>query len=88
MKKLKDRWNDLRNNVLSDGNILQLIQNYVAILKSESGAVYRNYTKWIVLGVYIWPNNYVGNSFEAEIEYLKKWIIDRNKWLDKSINEL
>ena len=88
VKKLKDRWNDLRNNVLSDGNILQLIQNYVAILKNESGAVYRNYTKWIVLGVYIWPNNYVGNSFEAEIEYLKKWIIDRNKWLDKSINEL
>ena len=88
VNKLKDRWNDLRNNVLSDGNILQLIQNYVAILKNESGAVYRNYTKWIVLGVYIWPNNYVGNSFEAEIEYLKKWIIDRNKWLDKSINEL
>ena len=68
--------------------MLQLIQNYVSTLKNESGAVYRNYTKWIILGLYIWPNNYVGNSFESEIEYLKNWIINRNQWLDKSINEL
>ena len=58
------------------------------ILKNESGAVYRNYSKWNVIGKYLWPNNYVGNSYESEIDYLIKWISKRNNWLDKSINEL
>ena len=88
VNKLKERWNELRKKELSDENIFQMIQNYISILKNESGAVYRNYSKWNVLGKYLWPNNYVGNSYESEIDYLIKWITKRNNWLDKSINEL
>ena len=88
VNKLKERWNELRKKELSDENIFQMIQNYISILKNESGAVYRNYSKWNVIGKYLWPNNYVGNSYESEIDYLIKWISKRNNWLDKSINEL
>tara|TARA_B100000945_G_scaffold254014_1_gene211101 strand:- start:314 stop:1666 length:1353 start_codon:yes stop_codon:yes gene_type:complete len=88
VNKLKERWNELRKKELSDENIFQMIQNYIYILKNESGAVYRNYSKWNVIGKYLWPNNYVGNSYESEIDYLIKWISKRNNWLDKSINEL
>ena len=88
VNKLKERWNELRKKELSDENIFQMIQNYISILKNESGAVYRNYSKWNVIGKYLWPNNYVGNSYESEIDYLIKWIAKRNNWLDKSINEL
>ena len=88
VNKLKERWNELRKKELSDENIFQMIQNYISILKNESGAVYRNYSKWKVIGKYLWPNNYVGNSYESEIDYLIKWISKRNNWLDKSINEL
>ena len=88
VNKLKERWNELRKKELSDENIFQMIQNYISILKNESGAIYRNYSKWNVIGKYLWPNNYVGNSYESEIDYLIKWIAKRNNWLDKSINEL
>tara|TARA_B000000441_G_C21751601_1_gene363170 strand:+ start:212 stop:1564 length:1353 start_codon:yes stop_codon:yes gene_type:complete len=88
VNKLKERWNELRKKELSDENIFQMIQNYISILKNESGAVYRNYSKWNVIGKYLWPNNHVGNSYESEIDYLIKWISKRNNWLDKSINEL
>ena len=88
VNKLKERWNELRKKELSDENIFQMIQNYISILKNESGGIYRNYSKWNVIGKYLWPNNYVGNSYESEIDYLIKWISKRNNWLDKSINEL
>ena len=88
VNKLKERWNELRKKELSDENIFQMIQNYISILKNESGGIYRNYSKWNVIGKYLWPNNYVGNSYESEIDYLIKWIAKRNNWLDKSINEL
>jgi hypothetical protein len=43
----------------------------------------RNYTKWPILGLWIWPNNFVGSTFEEEIDYMKYWIIQRLFWMDE-----
>ncbi len=38
----------------------------------------------MILGRKIWPNYYVGQSFEDEVGFLKNWTSKRLKWLDDS----
>ena len=51
----------------------------------RGGAVDQNFGKWLVLGKYIWPNNFIGNRHSEEIDYLKQWIIERLSWIDQQI---
>ena len=43
----------------------------------------RNFQRWPILDQYVWPNAYVGGSFENEIDYLTDWITDRLEWMDE-----
>jgi hypothetical protein len=43
----------------------------------------RNFLRWSVLGQYIWPNAYIGQTYQDEIDYLKIWIGERIRWLDQ-----
>ena len=38
--------------------------------------------------IYIWPNSFIGNNYDQEINFLKIWIENRLIWLDDSINNL
>lgn len=78
----KGRWLSLRENEWSDEAIMAMIEEYVELL---SEAQDRNFRRWPVLGEYVWPNNYVGDTFEEEVNYLKLWITDRLAWLDAEI---
>ena len=84
---LKERWNNLRGNLFSTSEILQRINLLEENLKI-SNAAKNNFSKWAVLGEYVWPNDYIGNSFDDEINYLKDWTVNRLEWLDKEINGL
>ena len=86
--KLKDRWNQLRLNTLSDNNILTLIEEQYSFLNNETAIINRNFNKWKIFGIYIWPNSFIGNNYYEEIDFLKNWIKERTKWLDESINNL
>ena len=48
-------------------------------------AVDRNFERWPTLGQYVWPNYYIGQTYEDEIEYLRNWIIDRMEWMDNEL---
>ncbi|ARV05757.1 hypothetical protein BTO04_03165 [Polaribacter sp. SA4-10] len=82
--QLKERWLALRSNEFSNLAISQKINSYIETLTS-SGAIEENYEKWPVLGEYVWPNNFVGNTYSEEKEYLVNWINNRLSWLDKEI---
>ena len=84
-QKVKDQWQALRKDIFSDENLIKKINNLVASLR---GASTRNFVRWPVIGQYIWPNNFVGTSYLAEINYLKDWITDRANWLDSAFKEL
>ena len=86
--KLKNRWNQLRLNTLSDNNILTLIEEQYSFLNNETDIINRNFNKWKIFGIYIWPNSFIGNNYYEEIDFLKNWIKERTKWLDESINNL
>ena len=88
MINLKNRWNDLRGNILSDENLMNIIDIKYSLLNNETDVIKKNFEKWKIFGIYIWPNSFVGNNYYEEIEFLKNWIKNRTQWLDESINNL
>ncbi len=87
VSRLKERWTELRGNLLSDATISGKVDGYMKIL-NDGEVIRSNFAKWPVLGTYVWPNNFVGNNYDEEIEYLKQWVLDRTSWLDGAIGAL
>jgi spore coat protein CotH len=87
IKALKERWTSLRTDILSTNKILRDITTLQEYLETNN-AIQNNFSKWLVLGKYIWPNAYVGNNYTDEINYLKDWTDNRLEWLDNQINSL
>lgn len=83
--KLKDRWQTLRSNTLSDSSITNRIDSYLEYLNSNK-VVNQNFYRWTILGQYVWPNYFVGATHESEIDFLKGWINQRLNWMDGQIN--
>ncbi len=79
------RWRELRNNEWSDSRIENCINDLVESL-SESQV--RNFNQWSILGSYVWPNAFIGNSYSEEVEQLRNWLTDRLNWMDESIEQL
>jgi CotH kinase protein len=77
------RWRTLRQTTLSDKSIETLIQDLKAQL--DQGAAQRNFEQWNILGKRVWPNYYIGKTWEEEVDYLQKWVLARAAWLDKSL---
>lgn len=76
------RWRDLRAGKWHTDSLMDYIDEQAALLDQ---AQIRNYQKWPVLGNYVWPNNFVGNTYAEEVTYLKTWITDRANWMDANM---
>ena len=85
--KVKSRWQELRQNELSDKLIFGKIDLLISELET-SDAIKRNFERWPILGQWIWPNSYVGTTYESEINYLKNWLSQRLTWMDSNIPSL
>ncbi|SNR69703.1 CotH kinase family protein [Dokdonia pacifica] len=85
--QLQERWTTLRASTFSEGYITEKIDDYVTEVQT-SGSAQANFSRWPVLGVYVWPNNFVGSSYDSEVTYLKDWITQRLNWLDTEIESL
>ncbi len=71
------------SGVLTNTNINNLIDSYE---KTLSEPLKRNFQKWPVLGVYVWPNpNPIASTWEGEVRELRNWMTNRLDWLDKNI---
>ena len=84
---LKDRWNELRGGIFSEASIDNKITENVTLLEN-AGALNSNFGRWPSLGTYIWPNNFVGQTYTEEIAYLRNWISNRLSWMDGAIEQL
>jgi len=85
--QLKERWTTLRGSVLSEASIEAKIEGYRSTM-AASGAIDKNFGKWNILGSYVWPNNFVGSSYNDDLGYFQQWITNRLIWLDGSIESL
>ncbi len=82
---LKLRWQHLRKTILSEAAITGIVDS-LALLLDE--AQKRNFIRWPVINQWVWPNAYVGGSYENEIQYLLTWISGRLQWMDSQINRI
>ena len=83
LSQLKCRWDELRENQLSNSNLMNSIDS-LHLLLNESQE--RNFQQWPILGVYVWPNPYpIPETYEEEVEVLKTWIVNRMNWLDNNM---
>ncbi|MCK5148423.1 CotH kinase family protein [bacterium] len=81
--RFQQRWDEARAEWLNDEYINAFIDSVADYL---SEAQVRNFQKWPVLGTRIWPNAFIGSTYEEEIAYLKSFVSDRIAWIDDSIN--
>ena len=78
----EERWRLHRQGAWSDEALLADIDANAALLGPAAG---RNFERWDVLGEYVWPNDSGAEdreSYEAEVAYLKDWLVLRTAWLD------
>lgn len=85
--ELQARWSSLRSDVLADDNLSATIDTHIKRLQ-HSGAIAKNFDRFSVLGTYVWPNFFIGNTHDEELEYMRTWVTDRVEWMDTAITEL
>ena len=78
-QKYIDRWTALRAGVFAPATILARVDEMAQQLNEAQA---RNFQRWPILGRYINPNYYVGNSYDEEVRWMKRWIQNRIAWID------
>lgn len=78
------RWKYYRENkgVISKEYQYAVIDKAVAEMAEAAD---RNHYHWKTLGRYVWPNFFVGETYQQEIDFLKNWISERIDWIDENI---
>ncbi|MBX7109776.1 MAG: CotH kinase family protein [Chitinophagales bacterium] len=79
---LRCRWQDLRSSVFELNHMHQLIDSFALLLDS---AKERQFAKYPILGVYVWPNAYYPATYAEEVDTLKNWITARILWMDDQL---
>ena len=77
-----DRWFVLRQNLFETGMLLQNIDDIVELLGE---AQVRNFDRWNILGTYVWPNWFIAQTYQEEIDWMKDWLQKRLTWMDTQI---
>jgi hypothetical protein len=77
-----DRWFILRRSLFETPMLLQDIDDVVELL---SEAQVRNFDRWKILGTYVWPNWFIAQTYNEEIDWMKDWLQKRSAWMDTQI---
>ncbi len=80
--KVKERFLYFREN---QSFILGKMDSYANYLK---WAQQENDNIWNSIGIYVWPNPVVFNTYEEEVNHLKTWYTERMNWLAVAYNNL
>jgi len=80
--RLNCRWQELRRTFLTNDYFTNKIDSIASVL---SEAQVRNYQRWPIIGTYVWPNQFIGQTYLEEIDFLKQWILNRLTWMDTNM---
>lgn len=83
-KAVRLRWQALRQSELSDSELFGLIDEIQRYL-TDDRAIERNFLRWDILGQEIWGNNFVGQTYEEDVDFMRQWYVQRLAWLDAEI---
>ncbi|MCL4706516.1 CotH kinase family protein [bacterium] len=76
------RWRELRTNVLEISHVHAYLDSMAAYIDE---AQKRNFERWPILGTYVWPNAFIGQTYAEELNYLKEWLNLRMLWMEARI---
>ena len=82
VSKVKERFQYFNNN---QDLIIDKIDSYSEQLK---WAQEENDDKWQTMGVFVWPNPVVFDTYQEEVDNMKSWYITRMTWLESAIDGL
>jgi len=82
IRDVRNRWQVIRENQFRDDSIIAIIDSLSMLINEPQQ---RNFKRWNIIGRDIWPNYYVGESYEDEIDFLKTWTLKRLQWLDDKL---
>jgi spore coat protein CotH len=80
--KIKERFEYFNNN---QDLIINKIDSYSEQLK---WAQEENDDKWQTMGVFVWPNPVVFDTYQEEVDSMKSWYSARMSWLESAIDGL
>lgn len=80
---LISRYGHLRNEILSQNRINFIIDS---LANQVQEGQQRNFTRWNIIGKYVWPNPTYPNSYAEEVTNLKNWITKRLQFLDSELD--
>lgn len=83
-RQVRVRWQALRQIELSDAALFGLIDEIQSYLTNDR-AIERNFLRWDILGVEVWGNNFVGQTYEEDVDFMRQWYTQRLAWLDAEI---
>jgi hypothetical protein len=78
------RYRSLRLTGFSNGNMLGKVTEYHKLLNE---AQERNFERWNILGTWIWPNWFIGQTWDEEVSWMMNWIEARLAWMDSQLGE-
>lgn len=77
--KVVQKYQAMRKTVLATNRIHAYIDSSATRLTE---ARVRNFQRWPIMGQWVWPNSYVGRTYDDEVTYFKEWIRKRLDWMD------
>lgn len=87
--KLQARWTELREGPFSDASISGFIAEQKSLLMD---AQQRNFDRWDLYRInsnhLLIPVRRTEGSFEAEVNYLERFVLDRARWMDSNLSSL
>lgn len=80
--EVKRQWNVLYPHM---PEIVKKIEAYAVQLDP---AQKRNFQKWQILNIYVWPNVVWPGTYQGEVDYLKDFLTRRAAWMNTEINKM
>lgn len=82
VQQTRCRWDELRGTIFSETYLDHWIDSSASVLQESQQW---NFTTWPIIGTYVWPNYYIADSWQGEVDTLKWWIHQRLTWIDNNL---
>jgi len=80
-ERVRARWREIRTTMIRE--LLAEIDAHEGRLDASAQL---NFTRWPILGVWVWPSPQAYGSFSDEVGALRSWLRARVAWLDVQFN--
>ena len=80
--QVRCRYDELRKTTLSLSYLFNYLDSMVMVMQPSLD---KNFDKWPIFGMYVWPNAFIGQNYNQEVNYLKQWLMGRLQWLDANL---